>query len=349
MSNKKKLRIGWIGSGFVGQVAHLNNYALLDNVEIAGIAELRENLGKKIQAKFNINKYFKNHKELLYSEEFDGIVAIVRRHHTATLAMDILNTKNNLFTEKPMAQNLKQAKNLVKISEKYNLKYVIGNMRRYDENINYALKKFKNFMQTKELGDLLHFRVHCFAGGNYCNIDNFEKTDEPAPNHLILPIAPEWLPKKYHKEFEKFLTYFSHDLNLINLFFGSQYKISSALIQKGSGCISYDYTNFSGTFNYAYLKQNRWDEGLEIYFSKGRIKIELPPAFLINQPANVEIYSEKKGKNYTVPKPDWTWSFKNQAIAFCETLRSNKESISSAKETLKDMIMSEKIWKNFIN
>ena len=347
MKNRKKLKIGWVGSGFVGQVAHLNNYASLNDVEISGIAELREDLGKKIRSKYNIKEYYKNHKELIESDNFDGIVAIVRRHHTATIAYDILKSNNNLFTEKPMAQNYLQSKNLVNIAKKNNLKYVIGNMRRHDENVQFALKKFNEYIQNKQLGELLHFRCHCFAGGDYCNIDNFIQTNEPAPNNLILSVAPDWLPKRKHKEFEKFLTYFTHDFNLINLFFRDKYKITNTLIQKNSGCISFDYGNYSGTFNFAYLNQNRWDEGIEIYFSKGRIKIDLPPAFLRNQSAKVEIYSESNKNKYIIPKADWTWSFKNQAIAFCETLRTGIENISSGKDTLRDMLMAEKIWKIF--
>ena len=48
----KKIKLGWVGSGFVGQVAHLNSFTSLKDVEIVGLAELRPKLGKKICNKY---------------------------------------------------------------------------------------------------------------------------------------------------------------------------------------------------------------------------------------------------------------------------------------------------------
>ena len=42
----RKLNIGFIGSGFVSQVAHLHNYNEISSVNISALAELRPELGK---------------------------------------------------------------------------------------------------------------------------------------------------------------------------------------------------------------------------------------------------------------------------------------------------------------
>ena len=49
----RKIKLGWVGSGFVGQVAHLNSYISLKDIEIVGLAELRPKLGQKICKIFN--------------------------------------------------------------------------------------------------------------------------------------------------------------------------------------------------------------------------------------------------------------------------------------------------------
>ena len=105
----KKIKIGWVGSGFIGQVAHLSSFTTLDNIKITGLAELRENLRHDIQKKYQILNVFKNHKELLDYGDFDAVIAIVRRHHTATIAKDILNaplmTKYDRLDETGAARN----------------------------------------------------------------------------------------------------------------------------------------------------------------------------------------------------------------------------------------------------
>ena len=121
MSSNKKIKIGWIGSGFVGQVAHLNLYEDISNAEIVALSELRQSLGKKVAKKNFISNYYKNYTEMLNSEVLDGVVLIVHRNHTAHFAEDILKKKFNLFTEKPQAPTFNIAKKLVSIAKKNNL------------------------------------------------------------------------------------------------------------------------------------------------------------------------------------------------------------------------------------
>ena len=90
----RKINIGFIGSGFVGQVAHLHNYNEIDNVNILALAELRQGLGQKVAQKYNIKNLYKNHNELLENEkQLDAIILIVRRHQTSVLAGEVLKNK----------------------------------------------------------------------------------------------------------------------------------------------------------------------------------------------------------------------------------------------------------------
>ena len=65
---KKKINIGWIGSGFIGQVAHLYSFSQIKDLEILSLAELRPELGKQIKRKYNIKKLYKSHIDLLKNE-----------------------------------------------------------------------------------------------------------------------------------------------------------------------------------------------------------------------------------------------------------------------------------------
>ena len=55
----KKLNIGWIGSGFVGQVAHLFSYSQIPNINLVALAELRQDLGKRVQKNLILINYIK--------------------------------------------------------------------------------------------------------------------------------------------------------------------------------------------------------------------------------------------------------------------------------------------------
>ena len=44
----KKIRLGFIGTGNMGQMAHLRNYATLPNCEVVAMAELRPQLAAQV-------------------------------------------------------------------------------------------------------------------------------------------------------------------------------------------------------------------------------------------------------------------------------------------------------------
>ena len=67
-------------------------------------------------------------------------------------------------------------------------------------------------------------------------------------------------------------------------------KIESVKINQNSGSILFDYNSFFGTFDFIYLKQDRWIEGIDLMFEKGSMHISLPPAFLKNQPSIVNLF-----------------------------------------------------------
>jgi len=44
----------------------------------------------------------------------------------------------------------------------------------------------------------------------------------------------------------------------------------------------------------------------------------------------------------------WSWSFKNQAESFVETILSGSESVSSGQDGIEDLKLIEDIWKHII-
>ena len=51
---KNKIKIGIIGTGFIGQIAHLQNYLQIETCEVLAIAEPRRKLRDLVSKKYNI-------------------------------------------------------------------------------------------------------------------------------------------------------------------------------------------------------------------------------------------------------------------------------------------------------
>lgn len=344
------LNIGWIGSGFVGQVAHLNLYEDIELAKIKALSELRERLGKKVIVKNNIPKFYKDYDEMIKNERLDAIILIVNRNHTAYHAKRILKKKINLFTEKPQAPTYDEAKTLVNLATKNKLTYACGLMRRHDEGIKYAKVLIEKFKKSKEFGNLIGADFFCFAGGDYCNIGNYLKTNEPKINKILSKKFPKWLNPKFGKYYEEFLNVFIHDIDLITYLLGKKSILKKLEFNKNK--MSHLLLEVDGspvTFRWRNIQANQWYEGFSIYFEKGSIDVEMQPAFLKNVSSKVII--NKYGKGGLLNKKilenfSFRWSFYNQHIDFLNCIKNKTNPISACEETLVSMKLVDEVFKN---
>ena len=285
---------------------------------------------------------------MLSKEKYDGVVLVVRRYQTAPMAYYILSKKNNLFTEKPMAPNYEQAKKLVEIAKKNKCIYGTGLMRRHDEGIKYVAKLIKDLTKTKKFGKFINYRYNCIAGGDYCNVDGFFPSKIPISSFREWDTKPYWLEKSREKEYEKFLNYFIHNFNLTRYLFGNIIETKNVSVGNEHGLLSLIHDNYEGTFEYTYLNNNDWIEKIEIYYEKSSVTVNIPPAFLKNITCEVTIKDHSTGK-IIKPIMPYSWSFKNQANMFVQSLLNNKINKEfSGEDALIDLKLIDDIWKKKI-
>lgn len=344
----QKVRIGWIGAGFIGQVGHLANYRDIPGADVVALAELRPQLRESICATHGISAGYDHHTKMLEAGGFDAVVAIVHRRHTATIAKDVLEAGYHLFTEKPMAQTASQSAELARAAADRNLVYGVGFMRRYDTGVIYAKDKISEYRKSGALGPLLYARCYLYAGGDYCNIGGYVDTGEEKPNHQILPIGPDWLAEDRHKDFEHFVNLCSHNINLIRFLFDETPAVDYVRWRRPLGAvIGFEFADFPLHFEEVDIRSNDWREGVELIFERGMISVELPPAFLRNVPSTVKVFDASREPIETLqPKLDWTWSFYNEDAAFVAAVRSGSGVSSSGADCLKDMELIEDIWRH---
>ena len=347
----KKLKIGWVGSGFVGQAAHLEHFIRFPEAEVVALAELRSGLREKVTASYNIPKSVPSHKELLANIDCDAVVAVVNRKQTFGVAIDILEAGLHLLTEKPMAQTKEAARQLVEIANDKGVTYSVGFMRRYDNGVRKAKKIIEELRRNQELGKVISVRVFVEAGNDYCGITPRIETREPRLDPGAADIAPHWLPKKFHQEYEMFVNVCSHDINLLR-FLISENPLVTAVDYRASG-YSYallDFGEFPGVLEWVMLPDalDQGREGIEVQFEKGKIQLNLPPAFQRNVSSEIVISPYKSTKlgesSESRIQGDYSWSFENSDLAFVEHALKGSKSDHSGQDSLKDFDIIDQIW-----
>ena len=335
----RKVRLGFIGAGFISQLAHLPTFYSDKRVKITAICDVDKNLLNKVSKKFQIEKTYTSHKEMLKKEKLDAIIVVVNRHQNEIIAKEVLKAKIALFSEKPAALSYLSAKKLTDLARKNRTKYVVGYMKRYDNGILFLKQNLDKF----GLGNLLSVYYQIFQGDSYAN--PFEYFQHKDRNYR----KKNSLNKNFNTKkigFLKYLNSFCHSVNLLRYFFKDIKLEYKKLSNNGEGCVFFKTKkNSSIILNSQFSKSKRWIENINLNFEKGMVTIKMPTPLLKNSSAEILIENYEKGK-ILKPHIPWGWSFQNQARSFINYIITNKKSNSQshAIDCLDDIKIIENIF-----
>jgi predicted dehydrogenase len=341
-----KLKIGMIGAGFIGQLAHLMNYVEIADCTVHALAEYKPELRQKVAARYAIPHTYATHTELLANPDIDAVIVVTPRGFTAPVVLDCLTAGKHVLSEKPMAGSAIEAKMLVDAAAANNITYAVGYMKRYDEGVEAAKKALTDALQTGSLGTLLSVHAACYAGNSYCSPYGHVVTQETVEYPLKKStLAPNWLPQDYHQRFDTYLNTYSHVTNLLRYLFDRTPSVEFVnLTDYGGQLVVLGFQNFLATLETGKMSHRGWSEEVKMTFSDGEMILRLPPALLRNIPAALEIYRAGKIQEIIRPCINWSWAFKRQAEGFVRDVIGKQLSPIAGEEAYQDMLLIETMW-----
>ena len=349
----KKVKLAFIGGGFIGQLCHIKNYSLDRRCEIVAIAEPKVNQCKLIAKKYSIPFTFSNHLDLLKSNiKFDAVVVVVNRLLVAKITYDCLRANKNVFTEKPIALNFEDAKKLTHEAKKKKLLFKVGFNKIYDEGVQAGASEIKKLLKSKELGELIYVRVHRFSGTGYKNhsgnIQTKETFSEDVSSKYKFNKIPPGINKHLYKGYLEYMNINSHLLSFLSFVLESEPKIDYvSFSKKFVSLLILDYKkNFKITIETKHYKDHHWDEEFVFYFEQGSVSIKTPPQQLENVSAKVTILKRNSKKSVSILNQNPSWSFRNQAYDFVNDIINKKVLINDATKSLNGIRLIENVWKN---
>jgi len=349
------LRLGYVGAGFMAQKVHLPNILLLEDCELIALAELRPQLGKKIQERFRIPRLYASHAELAKDKDVDA--ACVSGHFFAQgeIAIDLLRAGKDVFMEKPMAISVEQALRILDAERTSGKRLMVAYMKRYDAGNLLVKKLVDQFRASGEMGKLRFVRNHGFCGDWTAGLDTpFLTTDEPYPQ--VEARYPAWLPPQWVKGYLGYLQQYTHNVNLLRwlLDAGGNVAVKAVELDKDNGyhgVVVLDVGGVRAVIESGGVAYHGWDEHTQIYFEGGWIKTDAPPLLLRGMPASVEVYRGNvpdKVLTQTFPAGGREWSYKAEMRSFVECVRTGAPFRSPASDTLHDVATFEAIYKRFL-
>jgi predicted dehydrogenase len=290
---RKKLRIGFVGVGFMGQAAHLRNYATLGDCEVVALAESREDLGRNVAARYGVPRVYPTAAALIASEKLDGIVASQQFRRHGIMIEQLLRAGVPIFIEKPLAASLAIAERLAAADKEAGGKVMVGYHKRCDPATIYAKAEIDRLKRTGELGKMKYVRMTMPPGDWIANgtFDTIFESQASAPMDMDSPDAT--LSVKDADSFLMFVNFYVHQVNLIRYLLGENYTLSyvdpSGVVIVGHGLnsgipVTLETAPYSTTLD--------WQEVALVCFERGYVKICLPAPLALNRPGEVEVHSD---------------------------------------------------------
>lgn len=340
------VKVGFVGAGFMGQVAHLVNYIQSPRCEVVAIAEAREALGRAVAERYHIPKVYRNHRELAEDPDVEAVVAILPYTLNAPVAIDLLDAGKHVFIEKPMTTSLALAEKMHAAAVRAGKILQIGYMKRYDLGVEMAKKAIGSMMASGELGTVTFARLHCFGGDWVCGAPDPIRTsaDDRAELGVDHTQPPEWIPSPSWETFHWLNNVWCHNINLLRYLLPGEVQVAYAgKLRRRGDIVVLDVDGVTCSLEIGGISARRWDEETQIYFEHGWVKIGTPPPLLRNLPAEVEIYRAGNIQEIRKPLASWSWAFQRQAEAFLRCVVTGKEPRASSRDALEDVRIIEEI------
>ncbi len=163
MSDKKALRIGLIGCGFMGRT-HANGYSRVPNFfpdlqyrpVLQAVCSRREEKVKAFAEQWGFASYETDWRKLIARDDIDAVDIVTPNHLHAEIAIAAAEAGKMVLTEKPLARNLDEAQKMVEAVSKAGVANTVWyNYRRLP-----AVTLAKKIIASGKLGKIFHYRAN---------------------------------------------------------------------------------------------------------------------------------------------------------------------------------------------
>ena len=345
------VRIGFVGVGNMGQMAHLRNYATLSECRVVALAEPRPVLARRVGAKYEIPGVYADARTMLEHEKLDALVAPQPFDRHGQLIPPLYQSGLPVLTEKPLASSPETGRAMLEALRTGGSWHMIGYHKRSDPATAYAKTEIERVKSTGELGKLRYVRIlmpsgDWIAGG----FNDLISSSEPVPG---IPSDPEpaGLSDQEAKWYWEFVNYYIHQVNLLRYLLGEEYRVTYA-DPSGVLLAAQSASGVAATIEMSpYSTSHAWQESALVCFEKGWISLELPAPVALNRPGKVTLFRDHQpgaAPQTITPDLPWEHAMRSQAKNYVAAVRGEIAPLCEAAEALLDLEIARdylRLWK----
>lgn len=151
----KKLNVGIIGAGRIGQVHAKSITYHIPQAKIVAISDIYYEGAEKVAESLGIPNAYEDYHEILNNPEIDAVLICSSTDTHADIAVEAAEAGKHIFCEKPVDLTVAKIKKVIAAVEKAGVKLQIGFNRRYDHNFS----EIKRLANDGKLGKLQTIKI----------------------------------------------------------------------------------------------------------------------------------------------------------------------------------------------
>lgn len=349
MSVQGRPGIAMIGTGMMGQIAHLSNYARLRDeglCNVIGVTDLKQQLATAVADHYRVPTVYGCVDELLADPAVDGVACIQQWPNNYGLVKQILAAGKSVITEKPMVGRLDEAEELTALAEAQGVHYAVGFMKRYDPGVEVGKRLLLDALVTGRLGALRMVDATCNGGDWTQNPGRAISVDDPTPLPPLRPTYPDaCTTDEMRRAYDWIVNIFSHTVNLTHHLLDDELDLQHVQITSGRTLVATALVrDVTVVIRGVQTRSHEWREWTTFTFDRGEIRIETPVPLNRQQVARVTVLApDGDGFTTTQHHAPVGWAFALQARGFAAALAGGEPPRAPARECLKDVRVMQRM------
>lgn len=159
----RRVGVAIIGCGQIAQVAHLPNILKNPDARLISAVDLEKNKLVEVQRKFGCKNLSSSYEEVLRDPALDAVIICTPTSSHKEIAIKAAEAGKHIFCEKPLAVNSEEARDIISVAEKNNVKLMVGHFLRFLPNH----VKTKALMRDGKIGEIFFAHAYSEVPGPY--------------------------------------------------------------------------------------------------------------------------------------------------------------------------------------
>ncbi|MCM3081441.1 Gfo/Idh/MocA family protein [Brevibacillus invocatus] len=154
--SEKRYRIGMIGAGVMGE-RMIDAVQKHPDYQIVAISDVSEKRAQEAAARSGNAAWYTNYQELLDQEDVDLIYLAVPPKYHHSIALEVLARKKHLLCEKPLANSLKEAEEMLEAAEEAGVVHAMHFPMYYQSVLPEMITRLETVGDLRRIDILTHF------------------------------------------------------------------------------------------------------------------------------------------------------------------------------------------------